>query len=317
MAGFFNIERSVVSIAISYQDRFLSTTMGLSASTDRKTFRIASVTCLYIAIKLYVPHEWNVTAHAFAELCGGTISGESIVDMETQILFALGWNVHPPVPMAYLELILDLATLTVATNEEEPKQSLDASDEDSVLGDLIVPSFSNVSSDQSVNLECSVAATKENIIDVVRYQVESALHTVEFLHVRSSVIAVAALLNAIEGIYSDNDAETTGFCQHLVGVIARLISHSEVFSKRELDEVRAKLLCSATAEGESFDSSVLLQCITGIDKSFDKKHQNDNTISLSPTSTTNWNGNGQDISPKYVLSRVFAMHCNGNNTWMT
>lgn len=306
MVDFFHIDRCVVYIAASYQDRFLSSSMGKSARTHRETFRIASVTCLYIAIKLYVPHKWNVTAHAFAQLCRGTISGDSIVDMEMKILFGLGWNVHPPVPMSYLELILDLISVTTSLDEKE-MASADVSDEDSVLGDLILPSLSNASSD-SASQECAITALKENLIDLVRYQVDLALRKINILHTRSSLITLAALLNAVEGIFSENDAQVTQFCRHTVAVTAKLISYSELCSKSEIDEVRAMLLCAVMAEPGSFDSSMLLQGEGDRDQNT-ANSLSKSIIASSPTSTFNWNHQGHDLSPKSVLSRVGAIHC--------
>ena len=315
MVDFFNIDRSIVSIAISYQDRFLATPMGSEASTHREVFRVASVTCLYIAIKLYVPHKWNVTAHAFAQLCRGSISGESIVKMEMRILFALQWNVHPPVPMSYVELILDLIRTTSPICNEELRQDPQVSDEDSVLGDLILPSLSNAScSDHSITQECRTTVIIENILDLVRYQVELALQKIDFLYIRSSLISLAALLNAIEGVISQNDAHVTSFCSHSVAVIAKLMSYTNVCSKREIDEVRAVLLCSVMAEsGDSLKSSMLLQ---DCDKDGDQmtKTSIPQSMSTSPISTsTNWNQHGQYMSPRSVLSRICAMHCQCNS----
>lgn len=311
MVDFFIVPHSIVSIAISYQDRFLATPTGSEASINREVFRVASVTCLYIAIKLYVPHKWNVTAHAFAQLCRGSISGESIVKMEMRILFALEWNVHPPVPMLYVELITDLIIATSPIRNEEQRQDHQVSDEDSVLGDLILPSLSNASySEHSITQECTSTVIVENILDLVRYQVDLALQKIDFLYIRSSLISLAAMLNAIEGILSQNDPNVTSFCSHSVEVIAKLMSYSDVCSKRELDEVRAVLLCSVMAEsGGSFESSMLLQ---DYDKDTDDavKPPTQQSMSTSPTSaSTNWNQHGHYLSPKSVLSKVCAMHC--------
>ena len=302
MVDFFDIDRSIVSIAISYQDRFLSTSMGSTARTRREIFRIASVTCLYIAIKLYVPDKWNVTAHAFAQLCRGTISGNCINDMELQILFALGWNVHPPVPWLYVEQIVDLITTTLTAGNEELRQGVDISDEDSVLGDLILPSLSHASySDRSTSQEYSTTAMKENVLELVRYQVELTLQKIEFLHIHSSLIALAALMNAIEGIISENDAQVTPFCRHSVAIMSKVMTYSEICTKRELDEVRTVLLCSAMAEPSS-DNNTLMNVL---DKGQPTPKSPPGSIIGSPTSASNWN---QYPSPKSVLSRVCVMH---------
>ena len=287
--------------------------MGSPARTCRETFRVASVTCLYIAIKLYVPHKWNVTAHAFAELCRGTISGESIVAMEMQILFALGWNVHPPVPDSYVELILYLITTTTTKGEADPRERIDMQDEDSVVGDLILPSLSNTSSDHSATQECTVTSIRENVIDLVRYQIELTLQQATFFRVRSSMVTIAAFLNAIEGIIGEDEAQdftVTSYCRRIVAVIAKLMSSSKLCSKQELDEVRAAILCSVMAAPDGrFQSSLLLHnSTTGRDQDVSKSSPHSIT---SPTSPSSWNHreNEHYLSPQSVLSRVCAMHC--------
>ncbi|KAL3797838.1 hypothetical protein HJC23_006876 [Cyclotella cryptica] len=317
MVDFFNIDRSIVSLATSYQDRFLSTAMGLSARTCRETFRIASVTCLYIAIKLYVPHKWNVTAHAFAQLCRGTISGESIVEMEMRVLFALEWNVHPPIPMSYVELILDLIAITTANDDIEPRQNTEDLDEDSVIGDLILPCLSDSSLDHSAGQECTKTSVRENVIELVRYQIEISLRNVNFLCVRSSVLSLAALLNAIEGIINGNEASAPtviSFCRESVAAIAKIMSCSNVCSKRELDEVRAALLCLVMAmPGGKIESSTLHY--SSPSEGHRRRKSPQCSVITSPTSTSSWNQNGEldhFLSPQSLLSRVCAMHCQVN-----
>jgi hypothetical protein len=318
MVDFFNIDRSIVSLATSYQDRFLLTAMGSAARTCRETFRIASVTCLYIAIKLYVPHKWNVTAHAFAQLCRGTISGESIVEMEMQVLFALEWNVHPPIPMSYIELIFDLIAINTANDcVERRRNSEDDFDEDSVIGDLILPCLSGSSSDDSAAQGCTRTSVRDNIIELARYQIELTPRNVNFLRVRSSLISLAALLNAIEGIISGNAASAPNvisFCRESVAAIAKILSCSNLCSKRELDEVRAALLCSVMAMPDGKIEISTLHYNSPSEGQSRRKSPSSSVIT-SPTSTSNWNQNREAdhyLSPKCLLSRVCAMHCQFN-----
>lgn len=317
MVDFFNIDRNIVSLATSYQDRFLSTSMGSSARTCRETFRIASVTCLYIAIKLYVPHKWNVTAHAFAQLCRGTISGESIVEMEMRVLFALEWNVHPPIPMSYVDLILDLISITTANDDVERRQNAEDMDEDSVIGDLILPCLSKSSSDDSACQECASTSVRENIVELVWYQIELTVRNVNFLRVRSSILSLAALLNAIEGIISGTEASAPiviSFCREAVAVIAKILSCSNLCSKRELDEVRAALLCLVMAIHDGKIDSSTLHC-SSPSEGQSRRNSPPSSIITSPTSTSNWNQNGEAdryVSPRSLLSRVCAMHCQIN-----
>jgi len=93
MVKYFDIDQSLVAISAYYQDRFLGTKEGEAARSDRVLYRLVSVTCLYICIKLRIPHRWNVTSHAFSQMCRGTVTGEEINNMELKILFALGESV--------------------------------------------------------------------------------------------------------------------------------------------------------------------------------------------------------------------------------
>ena len=109
MMDFFEIDRSIVAIAMYYQDRYLGTEKGRAGRTNRSIFRTVSVTSLYMALKLSQPgNKWNITSHAFAKLCQGAVSGDEINNMEIDILFALDWYVNPPTPMKYAEALLEL-----------------------------------------------------------------------------------------------------------------------------------------------------------------------------------------------------------------
>mmetsp|Transcript_9376 Transcript_9376/g.13960 ORF Transcript_9376/g.13960 Transcript_9376/m.13960 type:complete len:252 (-) Transcript_9376:12-767(-) len=85
----FDFNREIVSISLSYLDRYLST-----RPVNRKTFQLAAMTSLYLAIKLYEPS--NLMMSSFIELSRGYFSTEHIVAMEEAILRALSWHVHPP-----------------------------------------------------------------------------------------------------------------------------------------------------------------------------------------------------------------------------
>lgn len=85
----FDFNREIVSISLSYLDRYLST-----RPVNRKIFQLAAMTSLYLAIKLYEPSTLKMSS--FIELSRGYFSTEHIIAMETAILRALSWHVHPP-----------------------------------------------------------------------------------------------------------------------------------------------------------------------------------------------------------------------------
>lgn len=75
----FDFSREVVSVAIHYLDRYLST-----RSVNKKVFQLAAMTCLFLAIKLYEPGK--ISMSSMIELSRGYFTVEQMVAMETSIL---------------------------------------------------------------------------------------------------------------------------------------------------------------------------------------------------------------------------------------
>jgi len=124
MIDYFEVDRSIIAIALYYQDRFLGTKKGKAVQNDRSLFRVVSVTSLYMALKIYVPERWNITPQAFSKLCQGTVTAKEINDMETNILFALDWHVNPPSPMQYVKALLDLIFYSTTKRISSPTCSV-------------------------------------------------------------------------------------------------------------------------------------------------------------------------------------------------
>lgn len=252
MIDYFHLDRSIVSISINYQDRFLATALGEPARYSREEFRVASVTCLYIAIKLYVPQSWNITADAFAKLCHGTISGENIDKMEIRILFALGWNVNPPIPLAYTELYLDLLFRNVETPVVEGKKRLPLMGKDeSVIGHLVLTSLSDHSLSRKESDEVTIESIQENILELTRYQFENAAHNIMFISTNCSTISTAAMLNSVEGLMKLNPG-LSSFLHECYDLIHKTAETCHLECADELEEVRRKLLsCILSLEGRN------------------------------------------------------------------
>jgi len=75
----FDFSREVVSISISFLDRYLSTRL-----VDKKLFQLAAMTTLYLAIKLYEPG--TLSMHSMIELSRGYFMTEQMAVMEMAIL---------------------------------------------------------------------------------------------------------------------------------------------------------------------------------------------------------------------------------------
>lgn len=92
----FDFDREVVSVAMSYVDRYSSI-----HTVNRRIFQLAAMTALYLAIKLY---ESSVSIHpsSLIHLSRGYFFDHHIIAMEESMLQTLGWHVHPPTPYSFV-----------------------------------------------------------------------------------------------------------------------------------------------------------------------------------------------------------------------
>ena len=90
----FDFNREIVSVAMSYLDRYLST-----RSVNRRIFQLAAMTALFLAIKLYEPGKIRMSS--LIDLSRGYFLEDHIVTMEDSMLQTLGWHVHPPTPYSF------------------------------------------------------------------------------------------------------------------------------------------------------------------------------------------------------------------------
>eukprot|EP00956_Cyclotella_meneghiniana_P006784 scaffold9072_cov79-Cyclotella_meneghiniana.AAC.2 len=97
----FDFNREIVSISMSYLDRYLAT-----RSVNRRIFQLAAMTSLYLAIKLYEPGKIRMSS--LIDLSRGYFLEEHIVTMEDSMLQSLGWHVHPPTAYSFVREMLPL-----------------------------------------------------------------------------------------------------------------------------------------------------------------------------------------------------------------
>ena len=246
---FFEIDRSIVAIAMYYQDRYLGTEKGRAARTNRSIFRIVSVTSLYMALKLSQPgNKWNITSHAFAKLCQGAVSGDEINDMEIDILFALGWYVNPPTPMKYAEALLELIF-----NDS----SSSSSDSSSCTREgYFVTKNPLLCDEDTATQSLPPQELREHVHELISYQLEGALHDKRLFHVRSSVIGTAAVVNALKGIQYEGSTCDASFCQESVDTVLDMTTACNLVSSEEcLEEIRSVLLNLVVSPDSNDDSS--------------------------------------------------------------
>mmetsp|Transcript_25838 Transcript_25838/g.44134 ORF Transcript_25838/g.44134 Transcript_25838/m.44134 type:complete len:327 (-) Transcript_25838:145-1125(-) len=105
----FEFEREVVSIAMSYFDRFVAT-----HAVNRRIIQLVAITALHLAIKLFEPKKLQITC--LIELSRGYFTSEHIIAMESSMLQSLQWHVHPPTPFAFCSDLLRLVSEDIHPN---------------------------------------------------------------------------------------------------------------------------------------------------------------------------------------------------------
>jgi len=106
----FDLSRESVAISMSLLDRYLSSNNGKScdALQSKQKFQLATITCFYIAVKIYEPVQLGIAM--LLKLCRGYYKQNDIVYMEQDILSALDYRVYisTTTPMEYVRHYLDL-----------------------------------------------------------------------------------------------------------------------------------------------------------------------------------------------------------------
>lgn len=143
---YFQLNRNVVMIAISYLDRYLSEVEASSqcmisdtsddSMTGRKAFKLAATSSLYIAIKLHGDqHQINSETlplpgdmvYILSDLSRGEFSVDNILRMEVAILNTLSWLMNPPTSSEFVQFFLQLFSkkLLIQTRSLCPQDDLD------------------------------------------------------------------------------------------------------------------------------------------------------------------------------------------------
>ena len=162
----YEICRDTVSIAMAYFDRLVS-----NGWVERSEWSLASVTCLYLAVKINSSAGRMFGPSLMAHECV-YFSASEIIDMEDHICQVFDWYMNPPVPSQFVDII---APLLMA----EPM--LDTSLEDGVQG--IVPIH---------------VSTREDLLRHAHYLCELSVMSSFFADREPSSVARASVMIAME-----------------------------------------------------------------------------------------------------------------------
>ena len=190
--------RETVAIASSYLDRYMSTDPGLSALYDRKVFQLASMTCLYMAIKIHEPEAME--SKIVAQLSGGTYSEQQVTDMELEILDAIQWRMNPPTALSFINNFLALL----------PKGIMKQSDRDVVHGlakfqiELAVHDYSFVTVSQSTLAFAAVMNALETVACAETLDVMNLIAKISSIDMQSNSVTELRdkLYQVINGVSS-------------------------------------------------------------------------------------------------------------------
>lgn len=102
----FHLNREVIAVSFNYLDRFLDVCI-----CDKTTLKLAAITSLYIACKVYGTKELPLSV--IVGLCRGEFFEEHITEMETIILHSLSWRMHPPSAVSFISYLCKLFPSTL------------------------------------------------------------------------------------------------------------------------------------------------------------------------------------------------------------
>jgi len=167
----FGLCREIVYVAISYLDRFLCSLLKSEEYRESpkraigvELFQLASLTSLYLSIKIHNPQKMNVKN--MAQL--SRFHASQICWMERHMLSVLSWNVHPPTTMEFSRKFMSL--------------------------------LSNVSHVQERFIVCHYI---QKVFELSEFLLELSVWDPYFICLQPSTTAIAAVLNAMEIVHYD------------------------------------------------------------------------------------------------------------------
>jgi len=172
----FRTSREIVAFAFSFLDRFVDRHDGTSSGGvgyccyDRTSFKLAAMTSLYMATKIFNPKHISITS--LAELSRGEFDTHDIAEMERTILETLEWRLNPPTAQGFIDRVFD----------------------------LFLPSGSIGGDDVDVDPSLAVAVYQRSV-----FFAELAVYDYSLITEQRVAVAIACIFNAMEGIDGSED----------------------------------------------------------------------------------------------------------------
>jgi len=125
-----SIDREIACIGMSYFDRFMGTyttssnQRAKSALLSRREFQLAFIACLILALKCRAGMQVD-SDFVSDTICQGMYEPEEMVDMEKEILSALGWRLNGPSAQEFVSGLLELVpSLVIMRDNAKVVESL-------------------------------------------------------------------------------------------------------------------------------------------------------------------------------------------------
>jgi len=97
IVDYLGLARELVGIAFSFLDRFTA-----KCECDRKAYKLAAMTSLFMAIKIHNPRQFNIGA--LEKLSRGEFKSSHIAQMELIMLRTLDWRLNPPTVQSFINV---------------------------------------------------------------------------------------------------------------------------------------------------------------------------------------------------------------------
>jgi hypothetical protein len=115
VVDFCELSRATVEITMSYLDRFLATSAGTTARSDRRSYQLACMAALYTAVKIHEPKA--IPPELVARFSNGAFTSRDIEAMEVTLLRALKWRVNPPTSWDFVHTLMSLIPSDLLTKD--------------------------------------------------------------------------------------------------------------------------------------------------------------------------------------------------------
>jgi len=201
---FIQFSRETVSIAMDYLDRFICSGCPRAEQVKncRKEYQLASMTALFMAIKINEPIMIDMVM--LTELSKGIYTKEDFAKMETDMLSGLNWRVSGPTPQSF---VAHLLALIQYQQQQQQQQQYDQN------------------SCTTNNRESFSPSELQKIFDISLYQIELSVGEHKLMTQKPSAVAIASIWNCIEEYYNEADDGTPSiFHRQLLDVISSIES---------------------------------------------------------------------------------------------